>query len=238
MADVEKRPLEDGDERASKLAKVDASTMEGLDKIQSELRDLDRKCQDEQVEVQCKYDKLKTKHFDHRADLLKKIPDFWKQVLLNYGNYHDQELIHEKEMEVLDYIEDIKLEDNLDTRGSHRFTFLFKENPFFSERELVKDVKVGAEDETETKCTPITFKKNPLEEHTDDIDAGESLLAWLQSTDEECEGFFGTVFREHIWEQALNLFTEVGVTEEEGDEDEEGDDDEDEEEGDEEEEDE
>jgi len=206
MTGTEKRAHEDGEERESKIAKIDETTMKGLEEISKELVGLDDKCRDEQVQVQCKYDALKRKHFDSRGDLLKKIPNFWKHVLLNFGTYHDQELVHEKEVELLDYIEDIKLEDNLDTQGSHRFTFLFKENPFFNETELVKEVKVGPEEETETKCTPITYKKNPLE--GEDLDAGDSFLTWLQSTDEECEGFFGTVFRESVWEEALNLYSE------------------------------
>merc|ERR1719505_485331 len=149
--------------------------MDGLKRIHAEVLGLDGRCRDEQIQVQCKFDQLKKKHFDHRADLLKKIPNFWKEVLLNFGNFRDHELVHEKEVELLDYIDDIRMEDNLDARGSHRFTFTFKENPFFHETELVKDIKVGAmEEDSETTCTPITFKKNPVER--EDVDAGDSFL--------------------------------------------------------------
>jgi len=185
-----------------KFLKLDEELRKGLENVHGELTTLDKECREDQIEVRCKYQSMKNKHFDARADVLRKIPYFWKDVLekLNSGSRH--RLILKEELELLDYLENVNLEDHLDRKGSYKFTLTFKENPFFKETTIVKSVKVKDWDDVEVTCTPITFTKNPLENVPE---PENSFLGWLQSKDED-EHAFGDMFREHVWEEAVKMY--------------------------------
>jgi len=229
MATNIKRAAEDSFFLVSpKFLKLDESLRKDLENVHAELSTLEKDCREEQIEVQCKYDAMKTKHFDTRAELVKKIPHFWKEVLLNFGT--PAGLIHPDEVEVLDHLVDVKLEDNLDKKGSHKFTFTFNENPFFKETTIVKQVKVHDEDTAIVDVTPITFTKNPIEGLDEEV-RRNTFLGWLQSKEEDGEDDFGTTFREHVWEEVIKVYQNEHDDEDDDEDDDDDDDDEEGEEG-------
>jgi len=210
---------------SSKFLKLDESLRKDLENVQIDLIGIKEKRREEQIELKRKYNAITNEHFHSRAELVKKIPHFWKEVLLNFGS--PAGLIHEDEFEVLDHLVDVKLEDNLDKRGSHKFTFTFSENPFFKETIIVKQIKIQV-DAVIVDVTPITFLKNPIE-GLDERIRHHTFLGWLQSKEEEGENElndFGTIFREDVWDNALRIY--VGEHDED-DEDDEREDDEDDE---------
>jgi len=215
-----KRAADATEEVSAKVPKVDDALRKNLESVQEELDKLEQGCREEQIKVQCKYAAMKKKHFDARGDLVRQIPHFWKDVLIRFGR--PSGYVNAAEIELLDYLEDVKLEDNLDTKGSHKFTFTFKENPFFKETTIVKDIKVEDEENVKITVTPITFNKNPLEKLTAKDLPTTSFLYWLQSTEEDGEDDFGSTFREHVWEDVVDVYNPEDI-EAEGEGDEEGD---------------
>jgi len=193
-----KRSVEGG-ESESKQAKID----DEVTAIQDKLSALDAECREEQVKIQCKYDKDKKPLFDKRGDLLKKIPKFWKTVFVNFAG--PSGLILTPELPLLDHLADVRLVDNLDTKGSHKFTFTFSENPFFKETEIVKEITVAEDDSVEVKVTPITWTNNFMDGFPSEEGDVTSFVKWLQSKDEDREGDFGSVFRENVWQDALTI---------------------------------
>jgi len=207
-----KRDIEEtNEESAAKARKIDeklAAVQPEVQEIQEKISNLNDLCREEQETVQFKFDQQKKTHFEKRSELLKTIPHFWRDVLINSSDCGN--LFIEEEQELMDYIDDIKLEDSLDRLGSHKFTFYFKKNPFFEETVITKEIKIskkeGSEEETvEVTCTPITFTKNPLAEADADV-AEIAFLTWLQSQTPLCAGDFGYSFREKIWEEALSRY--------------------------------
>lgn len=191
-------------EPAAKVAKITPEIDEKLQEIQKEVHALDEQCREEQIVVQCSYDAKKGKHFRDRGDLFKKIPEFWKTVICNFAA--PMGLMLETEAEALTYLEDVFLADNMDKEGSHKFTFTFKENPFFKESEIVKEIKVLKSDpeNCEVKVTPITWTKDLLKDVTE-AEKESSFFTWLQSNVEEREDF-GNLFREKVWQDALTVY--------------------------------
>lgn len=208
---VEKRerPAEEegakGEEPPAKVPKVlFAEIEEKLAEIQKEVHGLDEQCRQEQIILQCSYDAKKGKHFKDRGEIFKKIPEFWKTVICNFAA--PLGLMLDCEIEALTYLEDIFLADNMDKEGSHKFTFTFKENPFFKETEIVKEIKVlkADPDNCEVKVTPITWTKDLLKD-VSEAEKESSFFNWLQSNVEEREDF-GNLFREKVWQDALMVF--------------------------------
>jgi len=207
-----KRFLEGSDgDSAAKIARIDEGNL--IRRIQRKLTSLDRKCRKEQVVIQLRYDALKKIHFERRAQLFRRIPLFWKDVLAATAGRNG--FLFNEELPVLDYLEDIKLDDNQDINGSHKFTFTFSaDNPYFKKRTLIKDVRVSTADgaSVEIRCTPIVW----LQEVVKTIKLGpgqtiyHSLFHWLQSKEEQPEGDFGSYFRANVWENALRVYSEMG----------------------------
>lgn len=188
---------------------IDSEIEQKLDAIKTEVDALDEQCRDEQILVQCSYDAKKSKHFKDRGGLFKKIPEFWKTVICNFAS--PTGLMLECETEALTYLEDVFLEDNMDAGGSHKFTFTFKENPYFKESEIVKHIIVKKEDpeNCEVKTTAITWTKDVLADVTE-ADKESSFFNWLQSNVEEREDF-GNLFREKVWQEALMVYENEDV---------------------------
>jgi len=208
---VEKRerPAEEegakGDEPPAKVQKVlFAEIEEKLVEIQKEVHGLDEQCREEQIILQCSYDAKKGKHFRDRGECFKKIPEFWKTVICNFAA--PLGLMLDCEIDALTYLEDVFLADNMDKEGSHKFTFTFKENPYFKETEIVKEIKVlkADPDNCEVKVTPITWTKDLLKD-VSEAEKESSFFNWLQSNVEEREDF-GNLFREKVWQDALMVF--------------------------------
>jgi len=223
-----KRPAEEehADAPEAKVSKLTPEQVKALEAINSEIIKLDTECRAEQIVIQCKYDKQKNKHFQVRADIFKKIPDFWKILIENFAV--PRELAIEQDMEVLSYLTDIFLDDNMDKEGSHKFTFTFKENPFIKETEIVKEINAADPDNLKITTSPITWTKNILE-GLEEEEKSKSFFTWLLSDTEEREDF-GNTFREKVWEEALAVYeNEADDAEYEG---EDGDEEDDEEESD------
>lgn len=65
------------------------------------------------------------------------IPDFWLIAMRNHPAF--EEMITDKDAEVLSYVEDIVTEDLFDEDGDeegYKIEFVFKENPFFNNKKL------------------------------------------------------------------------------------------------------
>ena len=109
-------------------------------RLQEGLGELDRHCAEEQVIIQKKYDKQKEPLIKARSAAIANIPGFWRTALIN----HPDVFISEQDLPILQYLDDIHLEDNQDDYGSHIITFRWIEgNPYFSEREIFKKVLIS-----------------------------------------------------------------------------------------------
>jgi template-activating factor I len=137
--------------------------LDAIKRLQVDLNILDNDCAVEQIKIQQKFDKLKLPLLIKRAESIDEIPDFWLKCILNHPDVE----ITEEEVKILGYLEDLELQDNMDEFGSHEIKLVFADgNPFFSEKEVFKFVKINADNSTEIEATKITWapgkKPNPM----------------------------------------------------------------------------
>ena len=108
-------------------------------RVQQELNGLDGACAAEQLRIQRKFDLEKEPLLKARAEAISSIPHFWRATLLNHPDVFKAEV----DAEVLGFLDELAVVDNEDDFGSHTIRLVFSEgNPFFSEKELVKKIKI------------------------------------------------------------------------------------------------
>src|SRR4051812_34124081 len=61
--------------------------LEELDKVQTELDNLNEVASDEILKVEEKYNQMRKPHFDKRNDLIKQIPNFWVTVVCGMNSF-------------------------------------------------------------------------------------------------------------------------------------------------------
>jgi len=167
--------------RTQKKVKELPEVIPELQAIDDEALVLDKKYEVEYSALLAKYHSLRKPILKERAALLAEAPanatnaeknlgtpglkGFWLQALIN--NPHTDMTIYEHDEEVLDYLRDINV-DFLDKKESHKgfkLTFKFKQNPYFTNKELVKEYWLNQPvawrnhlEIQETKSTEIDWK--------------------------------------------------------------------------------
>ncbi len=162
--------------------------MDTVARVQQELNALDGACAKEQLQIQRKFDSQKDPLLKARAEAISSIPNFWRATLLN----HPDVFKSEDDAEILINLDDVVVVDNEDDFGSHTIRLVFSEhNPYFSEKELVKKIKI-LEDNSEQITNPsISWApgKKPN---------GKSFFEYF-SADASVDNDLGDVIRRDIW---------------------------------------
>lgn len=131
--------------------------IEALQDLQKKRDEIEVQFRKERAELEAKYDKLYGPLYTERAQVVsgdkevpakegetddatvKGVPEFWTTVLLKCDT--TAEMIKDKDLEVLKFLQDIQGENIFNEDGAPRgfkLSFLFAENPFFTNKVLEK----------------------------------------------------------------------------------------------------
>eukprot|EP00397_Hematodinium_sp_SG-2012_P051884 GEMP01061055.1.p1 GENE.GEMP01061055.1~~GEMP01061055.1.p1 ORF type:complete len:239 (+),score=66.47 GEMP01061055.1:31-717(+) len=204
-------------ETPAKLQKLEKTLLQDLLAHQTEILSLEKQCSDEQLKLQQAADVKKQPLMVKRGTLYQQIPKFWRIVLENIPSLPkaDRLDVKDEELLILDYLMDVKVEELVEIeKRKHVFTFTFKENPYFKETVLKKEVSDATEEGTLDMSIPeITWKENPLEKMADaEDDDTMSFCVWLMS-ETSVEGDFGHIFREQVWGNPFSVYEMEDVEE-------------------------
>jgi len=226
-----KRMLAAGEE-SQKRMKLDQDLLKEITKNQEELTSLENEVLKEQMKLQQSHDVKKQTPLGARGELFKKIPDFWRTIFSNMTSLCKDGSISmpEAELKMIDYLDDVKVEEMIDVeKRMHKFTFMFRENPFFKETALEKSVWDGAEDNTTEMTIPeITWIENPLDKEEGaekDEEETMSFFEWLTS-ELSVGDDFGLIFRDKVWTNPMDVYEMEDDSEEDDDDDDDDDEDE------------
>eukprot|EP00899_Mesostigma_viride_P005165 jgi/Mesvir1/1464/Mv14449-RA.1 len=139
---------EEGVELASSAA------LQQLQTAQDKLEKLEEELDDEVFKIQREFQKKRVPHYRERSEIIRTIDNFWLTALMNHPIL--KSLISEEDQMVLRYLEDLSVDDKFE--DGYTIAFVFKENPYFENRELVKEIKTRASEER--KQPVIKWKKD------------------------------------------------------------------------------
>jgi Nucleosome assembly protein (NAP) len=163
-------------------------------------------------EIEAKYYELLKHEFLVRSIEIKKIPDFWYQCLRNHHTLPS--IINIKDWEVLEYVDDLTLDEFLSRNKVKTFklTLDFKPNPFISNNSIW--AAVNNDDVKSYTASGIDFKDSYCLEYFENADdAKESFLKMFIGTSAkgiitDCGFVFDVIngIRIDLWEDPTKYY--------------------------------
>jgi len=217
--DVKPDPnLEDGKSPVDNIQEAQ-DIIEDIDRVQNEIDALNEEASEEILKVEQKYNNLRQPHFNRRAELIKKIPNFWVTVFVNHPQI--SALLDEEDEEALHYLSSLEVEEFEDIKSGYRIKFHFAENPYFNNATLCKEFMLSDSGEQSCKATGIewkpkmdlTNKGNKLgaeagqKRHLEDP---ESFFAWFNDHLEGQADEVGELIKDDIWPNPLQYYLNAG----------------------------
>jgi len=130
----------DDDDQQDGLAETTRQALSDLHDCQNELNALHRKGLRANFQVKTKYNKLRKPHYDKRATFIEKIPNLWHKAILK--NPKVQALLDDGDGDCLQFLKKLEVEELENADDGFRIKFIFYENPFFENEELVKEFQL------------------------------------------------------------------------------------------------
>lgn len=134
---------------AKKKQKIEESSVKNMNKNLKDALEVQKKVdvlvEEEREEIRKIYQKYKGKKqslYEERAKFCSSIPNFWAQALSAHEML--QTLMTDEDIEILNFCTNIKVGQSIDEENhteTLRVEFHFKENPFFNNSVLFKEVK-------------------------------------------------------------------------------------------------
>lgn len=191
-----------------------------------------------------KFNKMRRPLFDKRTDLIKKIPEFWLTAFLNHPQVSS--IVDEDEEDCFEYLDILEVEEAEDIKTGYKLNFHFRDNPFFTNKCLTKEFKLGAESTVPSSAsTTIAWKEGKdltkLLQTKAQASGGrrrrhaeyKAFFDWFQDNTDPVNDEIAELIKDDLWPNPLQYFLvpDIEVDEEdegdENDEEEEVDDDED-----------
>ncbi|KAL1918694.1 uncharacterized protein VTP21DRAFT_2716 [Calcarisporiella thermophila] len=192
---------------------IDPAVLNQLEEIEKEMENVERDLVKQQI-------KLTGPIYKKRAEIVATVPKFWLQVLGNHPVTN--QLIEHDDVEILEHLETLDVVRDEENPDNYKIELTFSENPFFTNKTLVKEITTDENDVSTAKTFAIDWKEGK------DVTKKEtgSFFQWF-SEDEDSD--LGELIRDDIFPNAFRYYQGI---DEEDDDDEEidlGEDDEDEE---------
>ncbi|XP_058096523.1 NAP1-related protein 2-like isoform X2 [Magnolia sinica] len=216
-------------------------SIEKLQEIQDELEKVNEEASDKVLEVEQKYNEIRSPVYSRRNEIIKSIPDFWLTAFLSHPALCD--LLNEEDQKIFKYLLSLDVEDFKDVKSGYSITFHFSPNPYFEDTKLTKTFSFYDEGTTKITGTTIKWKEGmniangavPEKKGSKRPFAEESFFSWFSETQQKdlSEGLHDEVaeiIKEDLWPNPLKYFNNENGGED-FEEDDDDDDEEDEEDG-------
>lgn len=104
------------------FVEVDHDILESVDSVQEAIDSLNKKASVEILKVEQKFNKLRKPHYDHRAELLAKIPNFWLTVFMNHVQL--RKLITQDDEKILSFLKAVEVQEFDDITSGYKINFV------------------------------------------------------------------------------------------------------------------
>ncbi|EPQ27953.1 uncharacterized protein PFL1_04280 [Pseudozyma flocculosa PF-1] len=169
--------------------------------------------------------KIQAPLFEKRAEIVADVENFWFQSMVNCMAMNVY--IDDADHEALSYLSGVRVERDLDDPRAATIVFSFRENPFFSDAELVKKFPLaeGAKtleeqfnfvEETVPQKTEINWKSDDKNlcklkptvggRDSDDFEPGSFFSTFFANTDTEVAGGIGHTIMVDWFPNALDFY--------------------------------
>jgi len=200
-----------------------------IDDAQRELDSLNEKASKEILQVETKYNKLRKPFYDKRATIIDRIPNFWVNAVINHPQI--SMLIDEEEEDCLHFLNKLEVEEFENVENGFRIKFIFDENPFFDNSELVKEFQLGPNTEPKSTSTAIQWKESMdlskkqkeiiMQRRKRGLDV-KTFFSWFSDNTDPAADDIAEVIKDDLWPNPLQYYLTPDGDENEDDEGDEG----------------
>ncbi|KAH8240484.1 hypothetical protein KR038_002063 [Drosophila bunnanda] len=176
---------------------------------QSEADRINMKATEEILEVESRYNKLRQPLFEKRATMIKRVRNFWFICMKNHPKVSS--VIHEDEVDCLLSLTELVVLESDDIKSGYRLTFRFAENPYFENKELVKEYYLRST----SSSTRIEWKegKNLIKQILEKPGCSskshlvfKSFFDWFSEPTDIVKDRVGMSLRDEIWYKPLYYY--------------------------------
>ncbi|XP_033114884.1 protein SET-like [Anneissia japonica] len=187
--------------------------IEEIDNVQNTIDGLNERASEEILHVEQKYNKLRQPHFEKRAKLISKIPNFWVTSFVNHPQV--SALLDEEDEEALHYLTKVEVQEFEDIKSGYRINFNFSSNPYFENEVISKEFHLTETGDPTSKSTPIRWKpdkdlterSNPQQKgRRREPDEPESFFCWFTDHTDAGADELGEVIKDDIWPNPLQYY--------------------------------
>lgn len=112
-----------------------------LAQVQMRLDALEKKGARSHRRLELRLGRQRRPHLEQRAAIAQSIPGFWLTALLNHPHLSAQ--IDENDEDALSYMTNLEIKTFKNNKLGYRISFHFRQNPFFQNKFIVKDLHLG-----------------------------------------------------------------------------------------------
>ena len=136
------------DEHAARVARV-AAAQDGLEEISNEVST-------RILELERDANVRRAPLYATRREALGALPQFWATALANHPVC--AAFVSERDQEILEYLTDLRVDEQEDITSGYRITLTFGANPFFANETLHKELRFSDDDGDTSEASTIAWK--------------------------------------------------------------------------------
>ncbi|OWK10061.1 hypothetical protein Celaphus_00005611, partial [Cervus elaphus hippelaphus] len=158
------------------------------------------------LQVERRYRRVRQHFLQWRKHVIRHIPGFWVTAFRNHPQL--SALISGRDAEIFSYLADLEVKELRRPRMGYKFKFLFRRNPYFRNKWLVKEYEVTPSGQVVSLSTPITW--HPGHEAQVFLYRNQDLMcgfvAWFSDNSLPEPDRIAEIIKEDLWPEALQYY--------------------------------
>ncbi|KAG0050249.1 hypothetical protein BGZ83_004991 [Gryganskiella cystojenkinii] len=178
-----------------------------LETVRGDIDALSEATEKVELELANKRNELMLPIFEKRRAIIAQIPNFWTSVFMN--NMSLTQVIEPTDIPVLEHLTDVWVKHDHKDARNYDITFTFSENPYFTNKELVKKITFH-DGEQKTAPTEIKWKEGKdltaNNKRKKDEDAADSFFTIFQEDDVTLLDYIAN----ELFSEAMHIYANGG----------------------------
>ncbi|XP_065783312.1 testis-specific Y-encoded-like protein 6 [Muntiacus reevesi] len=158
------------------------------------------------LQVERRYRRVRQHYLQWRKHVIRHIPGFWVTAFRNHPQL--SALISGRDAEIFSYLADLEVKELRHPRMGYKFKFLFRRNPYFRNKWLVKEYEVTPSGQVVSLSTPIIW--HPGHEAQVFLYRNQDLMcgfvAWFSDNSLPEPDRIAEIIKEDLWPKALQYY--------------------------------
>ncbi|XP_070312955.1 testis-specific Y-encoded-like protein 6 [Odocoileus virginianus] len=202
----EHRGVEEAKDEAGPPTRTEGLPRKALESSQLEVDAGNAQADPAFLQVERRYRRVRQHYLRWRKHVIRHIPGFWVTAFRNHPQL--SALISGRDAEILSYLANLEVKELRHPQMGYKFKFLFRRNPYFRNKWLVKEYEVTPSGQVVSLSTPIIWHPGHEAQvflcRNQDLMCG--FLAWFSDNSLPEPDRIAEIIKEDLWPKALQYY--------------------------------